>query len=195
MKEKKLQMDFNPVIVEVATVLDSAKISYMVSGGQAMKLHGVEPFNSDVDISLGVGVEQRTTLQKLLAKMQLRIMVRSPANFVRQTHVLPTINEGTGTRVDFIFADSPFEKEGVSSRSLKVVINNYTVKFMSLEDMLIQKVVSGEEKDFHEARALLSKKPKYKVRFVEQTLKEFSKINDKAYMPVFDKARKKKSLA
>ncbi len=192
MKEKKVQMNFNPVVVQVASVLDSSKIPYMVSGGQAMKLHGVEPFNSDVDISLGVGVVQRTLLQKLLAKMQLRIMVRSPANFVRQTHVLPTINEQTGTRVDFIFADLPYEKAAVTSRSLTISVEGYKVKFMTLEDMLIQKVMSGEEKDFNEARALLAKKPKYKVRFVQQTLKEFSDMHDKAYLPVFDKVRKKR---
>ena len=127
----------------------------------------------------------------MLAKMQLKIMVRSPANFVRQTHVLPTIYEQTGTRVDFIFADSQYERDAVQ-RAIKLPIQGYNVNFMTLEDMLIHKVVSGEETDLEHARALLAKKPKLKVRFVQQTLKEFSEMLDKSYVPVFDNLRKKR---
>ncbi|TAK56211.1 MAG: hypothetical protein EPO24_11400 [Bacteroidetes bacterium] len=184
-------MEFNTVLLQIVPVLEGAKIPYMVSGGQALLFHGLEPFNSDVDISLGVGVVRRTLIQKLLAKMQLKIMVRSPANFVRQTHVLPTINEVTGTRVDFIFADSEFEKEAVH-RALKLNIKGQAVNFMTLEDMLIHKVVSGEESDLEHARALLAKKPKIKVRYIQQTLKEFSEMLDKAFIPVFENLRKKR---
>ena len=86
----------------------------------------------------------------------------------------------------------PYEKAAVTSRSLTISVEGYSVKFMSLEDMLVQKVMSGEEKDFNEARALLAKKPKFKIRFVQQTLREFSNMHDKPYLPVFDKVRKKK---
>ena len=184
-------MKFNTVLVQVAPILDSAKVPYMVSGGQALLLHGLEPFNSDVDISLGVGVDKRTMLQKMLAKMQLKIMVRSPANFVRQTHVLPTINDQTGTRVDFIFADTQYEKDAVE-RAVKLPVDGYTINFMTIEDMLIHKVVSGEQSDLDHASALLAKKPKLKVRLIQQTLTQFSEDLDKAFLPVFENLRKKK---
>ncbi len=184
-------MKYNSVLVQIAPVLDAAKMPYMVSGGQALLLHGIEPFNSDVDISLGVAVAQRTMLQKLLAKMQLKIMVRSPANFVRQTHVLPTINEQTGTRVDFVFADSQFERDAVQ-RAVKVSVDGYPVNFMMFEDMIIHKIVNGEPNDLDHARVLLHKNPKIKVRLIQNTLQEFSDSLDKAFLPIFENLRKKR---
>ncbi len=88
---------FEELLEKTALALDSARIPYMVIGGQAVLLYGEPRLTRDIDITLGVGVEQAETVISLA--LDLRPLPEDVREFVGRTFVLPCLDEGsTDTR-------------------------------------------------------------------------------------------------
>ncbi|MGC9445267.1 MAG: hypothetical protein ACP5E9_10135 [Candidatus Methanospirareceae archaeon] len=56
--------------------------------------------------------------------------------------VLPTLDDRSGIRVDFIFSVSPYERQALA-RAKKVEVQGTLVTFVALEDLIIHKVIAG----------------------------------------------------
>jgi predicted nucleotidyltransferase len=76
--------------------------------------------------------------------VKLKILPRNPYDFVKETMVLPLLDEKTGIRMDLIFSFSEYEKEALK-RVKRVKISDFYVNYVSLEDLIIQKIISGRE--------------------------------------------------
>ena len=149
---------FQKLLKKIAYELNRLGIPYMVIGGQAVLLYGEPRLTKDIDITLGEGIERLPEIKNLAQKLGFKILVDDPENFVRRTMVLPMQDEKSGIRIDFIFSFSLYEKQAIE-RAVEVKFGKTKVKFASLEDVVIHKIIAGRSRDIEDVKAILLKNP------------------------------------
>jgi predicted nucleotidyltransferase len=177
---------FQKILRRVARELKQASIPYMVIGGQAVLLYGEPRLTRDIDITLGIGVRELARIKKILPAMGLKVLVKKDQEFVERTMVLPTKDRESNIRVDFIFSFSPYERQAIG-RAKNIKLGRTQVKFASLEDLVIHKVVSGRPRDFEDIKSILVKNPKYDSDYISKWLKEFDQSLNQNLMETFKK--------
>jgi Domain of unknown function (DUF1814). len=163
---------FIRLIEKVADALEKTHIPYMIIGGQAVLLYGEPRLTKDIDITLGVGLSQVRAIRDLAQSIGLRVLV-DPDVFTRQTFVLPCEDPETGIRVDFVFSFSPYERQAME-RVNRVQIGQVQVRFASLEDVIIHKIVAGRARDIEDVRSILIKHDQFDEEYIRRWLQEFS---------------------
>ncbi|MBW1678953.1 MAG: hypothetical protein JRJ08_02225, partial [Deltaproteobacteria bacterium] len=100
---------FEELLSRIGESLNRHSIPYMIIGGQAVLLYGEPRLTRDIDITLGVNTDHLNELLAVVQELSLKPLPKDVKSFVRQTMVLPALDEGTGIRVDFIFSFTPYE--------------------------------------------------------------------------------------
>jgi len=175
---------FARLLERLAQALDTAGLPYMVIGGQAVLLYGEPRATRDIDITLGVSVDEVEQILALAAKLALKPLTAKPAEFVRKTMVLPTQDESSGIRVDFIFSWSPYERQALE-RAQAIPIGDTKVRFAAMEDVVIHKVIAGRPRDIEDVRTMLVKNPAHDRDYILQWLKEFDQALAGNYTATF----------
>ncbi|MGA2624994.1 MAG: nucleotidyl transferase AbiEii/AbiGii toxin family protein [Bacteroidota bacterium] len=163
---------FDKLLAKIAKQLDAAQIPYMIVGGQAVLQYGEPRLTKDIDVTLGLGVDGLPKVLSLLRKLGLRCLLQSPKKFVEATYVLPAMDAESRVRVDFIFSDTSYERQSIK-RSKVIVIRNQRVRFATLEDVIIQKVIAGRARDLEDVSNMLMKNPRANARYIKKWLGEF----------------------
>jgi hypothetical protein len=156
----------------------------MVIGGQAVLLYGEPRLTRDIDITLGMDADGLNRLMDMLPAVPLKVLVENVREFVTRTMVLPALEERSGIRVDFIFSFSPYERQAIG-RAVDVKISRSSVKFGSLEDIVIHKIIAGRPRDLEDIRSILLKNPQYDSGYIERWLKEFEDSLGQSFLTVF----------
>lgn len=167
------------LIKKIAKKLDEDKIPYMVIGGQAVLVYGRPRLTRDIDITLGVDVDDFTLVEKLCKTLKLNVLPERPEDFAKETRVLPAEEKQSGIRADFIFSFSEYERQAIK-RTRPVKIDNYPVKFASCEDVIIHKMVAGRAIDEEDVRSILAKnKNSIDLKYIRKWLLEFGKLSER----------------
>jgi len=175
---------FQKLLKKIANKLSAHNIPYMVIGGQAVLLYGEPRLTKDIDITLGVGLSKLKEINSIVEKLNLKILVDE--NFVQNTMVLLAMDEKTGIRVDFIFSFSLYEKQAIK-RASDIKFGNTIVKFASLEDLVIHKIIAGRAIDIEDVRSIILKNPDYNAEYIKRWLHEFDKSLNEKFLKVFQK--------
>jgi len=175
---------FKKLLKKIANELNAHNIPYMVIGGQAVLIYGEPRLTKDIDITLGVGVSKLNEINSIVKKLILKILVDE--NFVQNTMVLLVIDEKTGIRVDFIFSFSLYEKQAIK-RATDIKFGNTIVKFASLEDLVIHKIIAGRAIDIEDVRSIILKNPDYDAEYIKRWLQEFDKSLNEKFLKVFQR--------
>jgi predicted nucleotidyltransferase len=175
---------FERLLKKIALQLKKASIPYMVIGGQAVLLYGEPRLTRDIDITLGMGADGLDEIKKIIGIIGLKSLVQKEKEFVGRNMVLPTIDENSGIRVDFIFSFSPYERQAIE-RAKDIKLGRSHVSFASLEDVVIHKVIAGRARDLEDVKSILVKNPKYGWVYIERWLKEFDKSMGSKFLKVF----------
>lgn len=163
---------FEELLAKLGMALDEHNIPYMVIGGQAVLLYGEPRLTRDIDVTLGVGVNALPQIVEISQKLHLKSLSTNIVEFVEQTMVLPSQDEVTGIRVDFIFSFTSYERQAIQ-RARGVSIQKATVKFASPEDVIIHKIFSGRARDIDDVRSILFKNPSIDTSYIKKWLAEF----------------------
>lgn len=158
----------------------------MIIGGQAVLLYGEPRLTKDIDITLGVGVDELARVLRLVAQLKLKVLVDAVEDFVTKTMVLPALDEKSGIRTDFVFSFSPYERQAIE-RAQGIKFGKDTVKFASLEDVIIHKVIAGRARDIEDIKSILLKNPEYDPDYIEKWLTEFDTSLGEAFLDRFRK--------
>ncbi len=156
----------------------------MVIGGQAVLLYGEPRLTRDIDITLGIGAEGLGKLKKTIAIISLKSLIEKEKEFVDRNMVLPTMDMKSGIRVDFIFSFSPYERQAIE-RGKDIKLGRSLVRFSSLEDLVIHKVIAGRPRDLEDVKSVLLKNPGYDSVYIEKWLKEFDQSLGEKFLKVF----------
>ncbi len=176
---------FQKLLKKIANELSAHNIPYMVIGGQAVLLYGEPRLTKGIDITLGIGIEGLKEVNSIIIqKLNLKALVDE--NFVQNTMVLLAMDEKTGIRVDFIFSFSQYEKQAIK-RASDIKFGNTIVKFASLEDLVIHKIIAGRAIDIEDVRSIILKNPDYNFKYIKRWLQEFDKSLNEKFLKAFQK--------
>ncbi len=165
---------FKTLLIRIARELASAGLPYMIIGGQAVLLYGSPRLTRDIDVTLGVSVDETKRVLKTAADMGLEIIPKDIEAFVERTFVLPAKDDATGIRVDLIFSFTPYEKQAIE-RARPILFDDTPVMFASLEDVMIHKIFAGRPRDLEDAVTILAKNPDFDRDYIRKWLKEFDR--------------------
>ena len=169
---------FEELISRLAAGLEKHSIPYMIIGGQAVLLYGEPRLTRDIDITLGLDTDGLDDVIAVINDIGVKPLPDNIESFVKETMVLPTLDEDTGIRLDFIFSFTPYESEAIK-KSRKVTIKDQDVCFASPEDLIIHKIFAGRPRDMEDVRNILSKNPDMDINYIKSWLKDFDKSSDK----------------
>lgn len=175
---------FEALLALLARELERAQIPYMVIGGQAVQLYGEPRMTRDIDVTLGLGSEGLDRVAAVCDRCGLKLLPTAPAEFVRETMVLPALEERTGIRVDFIFSATEYERRAIS-RSQPVELGGASVRFAAIEDVVVHKLVAGRPRDLEDARGIVAKNPGLDRGYVERWLVAFGRTLDRDISSTF----------
>jgi hypothetical protein len=100
----------------------------MVIGGQAVLLYGEPRLTKNIDITLGVNIDQLDALLEIVREASLRPLPNDIPSFVKKTKVLPALDENSGIRIDFIFSFTPYERQAIA-RAREVSLSGQQIRF------------------------------------------------------------------
>jgi hypothetical protein len=80
---------FEDLLVKIAQALKESGLPYMITGGQAVLLYGTPRMTKDIDITLGVDVDDMEKVVEVVERPGFEIIPESFEAFVKKTSVLP----------------------------------------------------------------------------------------------------------
>jgi len=177
-------MPFQNLLKKIANALDKRQIPYMIIGGQAVLVYGEPRLTRDIDVTLGVGVEERERVMSAISHIKLKFLTDDIESFVKKTMVLPALDEKSGVRVDFIFSFTPYERQAIE-RAKHIKFGRITVRFASPEDVVIHKVLAARPRDIEDIKSILLKNPNCDKKYIVKWLKEFDHSLSKNFSKTF----------
>jgi hypothetical protein len=156
----------------------------MIIGGQAVLIYGEPRMTRDIDITLGVGIDELNKIKQVITKIGLTIRVKNYKKFAEQTMVIPAMDKKSGILVDFVFSFTGYERQSIK-KAKSIKIGKTMVKFASLEDVIIHKVIAGRPRDIEDIRIIILKNPKYNKKYINLWLKRFDKTLSKNLRDTF----------
>lgn len=163
---------YQSLLARLARALDTARIPYMVIGGQAVLLHGEPRLTRDVDITLGLDAREMNRVLDTGTAAGLVPAVNDVQAFVRETNVLPFLDSSTKIRVDLIFSFSEYET-GAVSRAVAVTLDGMPVRFATVEDLIIHKLVAGRARGIEDVSGVLRRNHKLDEEYLNTWLPAF----------------------
>ncbi|MBP1732453.1 MAG: hypothetical protein H6Q55_2882 [Deltaproteobacteria bacterium] len=185
---------YQTLLAKIARALDSARIPYMVIGGQAVLYHGEPRLTRDIDITLGVDATELKRVSDAVATIPLAPSVVDVDAFVRDTNVLPLSDVFSNLRVDLIFSFTPYEAEAIR-RAVPVVLDGVSVHFASAEDLIIHKLVAGRPRDIEDVAGVLARKPSLDEKYVTKWLTSFRDVVNKDLVSEFSSLKRARGLS
>jgi len=177
---------FEELLSRIGTYLSKHALSYMIIGGQAVLLYGEPRMTRDIDVTLGLDTDRLADLLDAVRELALKPLPDDLESFVKETRVLPTLDESSGIRVDFILSFTPYEREAIK-RARKVRILGQEVNFASPEDLIIHKIFAGRPRDLEDVRYILQKNPDLDVRYIRSRLQQFVEPSEgKDFLKTFE---------
>jgi predicted nucleotidyltransferase len=176
---------FENLLKKIAIQLLKQNIPYMIIGGQAVLVHGEPRLTKDIDVTLGIGVDEWQRMEKVIKESGWEYLTRDIEGFVKETMVMPVKDKESGIRIDFIFSISPYERQAID-RAIIIDLGGIAIKFASLEDIVIHKIVASRPRDLEDAKSVLLKNPDYDNEYIKEWLGEFDKSLEENFTDTFD---------
>ena len=177
---------FKKLLGNVASALNRHCIPYMVIGGQAVLIYGEPRLTKDIDIALGIGIDGIGKVTGLVNQLGLKVLIKDIDDFVKKTMILPVLDEKTGIRVDLIFSFSAYEKQAIE-RAKDIKLGKALIRFASLEDVVIHKIVAKRARDIEDVKSILLKNPVYDSHYIQNWLREFDRSLNEEFLSLFNK--------
>ena len=178
---------FEKLLGRLGAALDAAGLGYMVIGGQAVLIYGEPRLTRDIDVTIAAKLDQLPRVLELTEALGLEVLVDAE-EFVRETMVLPCRDPSTEIRVDFILADTTYEREAIQRAHLVRLAGTH-VRFASPEDLVVHKILAGRARDLDDVRSILLKQPNLDLAATRGTLAEFESALGAPLIERFDRIR------
>lgn len=170
-----MSSDLEKTVVMIAATLDRHGIPYMLIGGYAVGIHGAPRFTQDIDLTLGLDVDDFDRVADAIAD-DFTPLPENPRDFATQTNVLPIKTKADAIRVDLIFSFIEFERRSIEAADT-INIQEYPVKVASPSHLIVYKLLAGRPRDLEDAEnLLLCHHRTLNIEFIRRTLDELAPL-------------------
>ncbi len=91
---------------------------------------------------------------------------------------MPVKHKETMVRVDIVFSITPFEREAIN-KAKDILIEDVSVKYISLEYLVVQKIIARRTKDLEDAQGIIDiQRDKIDIAKIERIMKSFEKSEE-----------------
>jgi len=179
------------LLARLAAQLQNRLIDYVVIGGQAVNQHGHIRATVDIDFTVHLGPWDLPRILELVEKNDLTVQVRdmSTKDWVMMTQVLPCAAPAVNMGVDFSFVPSPYMQQAIA-RGTWFEIAGRPVRFLAIEDLLLQKVIANRPQDRIDVVELLVRHASADVDYIHRWLTEFAAVLDEPLVQRFDELKR-----
>ncbi len=175
---------FELLLLKIAAKLQKLKIDYMIVGSQAGLLDGEPGLTKNIEVTLAIENDRLPEILNFSKELKLRVLADDPDDFTKKTKVLTMTENTSGIRIDFIFSSSEYERIAIS-RAVSINFGKAAVRFASLEDLVIHKIIAGRPNDVEEVKSILSRNFEYDKKYIKKWLGEFDKALNTSYVESF----------
>jgi hypothetical protein len=182
---------YQTLLAELARALENARLPYMVIGGQAVLVHGEPRLTRDVDVTLGVDASALPNVLRAVQAIGLMPVRGDIEEFVRSANVLPVADARSGIRVDLIFSFTPYEAQAIR-RAIGVVLEDATVRFAAVEDLIVHKLVAGRPRDLEDVAGVLARNPSFDETYLIRWLTSFREVVHRDLVEEFHSLRRER---
>ena len=175
---------FLKILEGLASAFEEKNIPYMVIGGQAVLFYGEPRLTKDIDITVGLRADDTEKIIAIVNDLGFTVLADSPEVFVKKTMVLPCLDPDTGIRIDFIFSFSEYEKQALK-RVITQRLGEASVNFMSVDDLIIHKIIAGRHRDIEDVKNVLEKNQDIDKDYILEWLEKFDRSFSSSYKITF----------
>ena len=143
----------------LAAFADLAKrlgLRWYVFGAQAVNVHGVPRATADLDVTVDLAGRPASDLVAALANAGFEPRFADAA-FIATTHVIPVVHHGSSMPIDVVLAGPGLEQLFLDEVHVEK-LGRREVPFLSLENLIVTKVLAGRPKDLEDVRELLARR-------------------------------------
>ena len=148
--------DLTKTLADLATWLRHEQVAFAVIGGLAVGVRGEPRFTADVDVVVGLDLDDALLLVDRLSGSPFRPLFPDVAEAVRTLFILPLRPLATGVRVDVAIGLSGFERQ-LLARADEVTIADFTAPVATAEDLILMKLLASRPRDTDDAEKLAQK--------------------------------------
>ncbi|MFL5319207.1 MAG: nucleotidyl transferase AbiEii/AbiGii toxin family protein [Myxococcaceae bacterium] len=174
------------VLASLARAFKKQKRHWYVFGAQAVVAWGVPRATADVDVTAAFDESDLAPLLKTLGAAGFAIRDQALLSEFRRSRVVPLLHRRSRTPIDLIAAGSGLEKEFLA-RSVPLKIGRTRVPVISLEDLILTKLLAARPKDVEDVRQLiaLGNVDTKRVRLLLESVEEA--VDSHHLVPAFDR--------
>ncbi len=163
-------------IEQVLAALNAAQVRYVVVGGIAVVLHGVERFTTDLDLVVDLAPHEALKAIEVLSALGLRPRVPvDPRQFAdtetrqswideKNMKVFAMIDYKEPTRVVDVFVKAPLPFEELWSRASILSLKDTPTRVAAISDLIQIKRDAGRPQDWDDVRLLRELQEKTSAR-------------------------------
>lgn len=141
-------------LADVARWLREERISFAIIGGIAATFRGEARFTADVDVVIGVSLDEALQLLGRLPGSNFQPLFPGVEEVLRASFLLPLRHSVTQVSVDIAIGLSGFEQQAIS-RATEVVLPNCQIPVVSAEDLILMKLLAGRPRDTDDVRNIM----------------------------------------
>lgn len=133
-----------------------AALRWYLFGAQAVNVHGAPRATADVDITVDLAGDRVERFAAQLVKAGFDLRFADPA-FLAASHVIPVVHRKSGLPIDIVLAGPGLEQQFLDEVEYRTV-GRRKVPVLSLENLVVTKIIAGRPKDLEDVRALLARR-------------------------------------
>ena len=145
-------MLFEQDFIEFVELLNKHRVKYMVVGAYALSVHGRPRHTGDLDIWIKPDVENASKLISVIEDFGFEQLGLTEEDFLRENYV--TQLGYPPLRIDILNAISGVDFEEAYDARMEMEIDGLQVSFISINDLISNKLASGRAKDLGDVDSL-----------------------------------------
>lgn len=145
--------NLNAALADLTRWLQREQIPFAVIGGVAVGVRGEPRFTADVDVIIGLELDDALQLIHRLPGSHFEPLFAGVAEVVRTSFILPLRHVETGVKVDAAIGLSGFERQ-LLARATEMELAGVVAPVATVEDIVLMKLIAGRPRDTEDCEKL-----------------------------------------
>lgn len=175
-------------LVAFADLAKRLRIRWYVFGAQAVNLHGIPRATADLDLTIDLAERTPAELVRALDTAGFTPRFADDA-FVAATHVIPVVHRSSAMPIDLVIAGPGLEQLFLEKVHVEK-IGRREIPFLSVEHLIVTKLLAGRPKDLEDVRQLLRRHGDVEYEEIHELLVQLeTALDQRDLQPLFERLR------